>query len=389
MNILRLMVLAILPFLITGCFKNEMNVKVGQNGLIDVNATYDLSALKPFEKIQKTKFDCATLSQNDEVAPIECKDLGNSVIFMRWVGVSGANFNALKISNNSFFKTYYELNLNEFMRNFESSMMESKKDKDIEILKSSGASYILKISMPGQISTSSDFVINQNIAQVDLINAIINKKQIILKSESFNTFLIIGIALVVLGLSVLVILLILKNKNQEKFNKFKMPLIVTSVVFAILSAFSFVYHSGTVNNFVGLKQNDINVTETNITKVPAYTETNMTNETVKVVDSNATSASKLKLLEDIKAANSIMNLINIVKIESYEFASAESNLNATLKVLNAKMSQEEKEVLIARQTEWEKTRDLRAVNAAAKGWSEFVMTITNDTKLRIQELSQK
>ena len=53
MNILRLMILAILPFLITGCFKNEMNVKVSQNGLIDANATYDLSALKAFEKIQK------------------------------------------------------------------------------------------------------------------------------------------------------------------------------------------------------------------------------------------------------------------------------------------------------------------------------------------------
>ena len=389
MNILRLMILAILPFLITGCFKNEMNVKVSQNGLIDANATYDLSALKAFEKIQKTKFDCATLSQNDEVAPIECKDLGNSVIFMRWVGVSGANFNALKISNNSFFKTYYELNVNEFMRNFESSMMESKKEKDIEILKNSGASYILKISMPGQISSSSDFMINQNIAQVDLINAIANKKQITIKSESFNTFLISGIVLVILGLIALVVLFVLKNKNHEKFAKFKIPLVATSVVFAILSAFSFVYHSGTVNNFVGLNHNDINVTETNITKVPAYTETNMTNETVKVVDSNSTSQSRLKLLEDIKAANSIMNLINIIKIESYEFASAESNLNATLKVLNAKMSQEEKEVLVARQTEWEKTRDLRAVNAAVKGWNEFVMTITNDTKLRIQELSQK
>ena len=389
MKILRFMILAILPFLISGCFKNEMNVKVGQNGLIDVNATYDLSAMKPFEKIQKTKFDCATLSQNDEVAPIECKDLGNSVIFMRWVHVSGANFNALKISNDNLFKTYYELNLNEFMRNFESSMMESKKEKDIEILKTSGASYILKISMPGQISTSSDFMINQNIAQVDLISAIVNQKQITIKSQAWNIFLISGIILVVLSLSFLIVLFILKSKNPAKFDKLKLPLIILSVVFAISSAFSFVYHSGTVNSFIGLNNKDINVTETNITQTPAYTETNMTNQTSAATDSNATSASKIKLLEDIKGANSIMNYINIIKIESYEFASAESNLNATLKVLNSKMSPEEKEVLVASQTEWEQTRDLRAVNAAAKSWAEFVMTITNDTKLRIQELTKK
>ncbi len=393
MKIILKLLAIVFVFSLTGCFKVEMNSVVKTDGTIDVNATYDLSSLKNLGAFgNKMDLDCNGLTKNDYVKPDECKETGAGIFGLQWKSLNGENFEALRISNSQIFKTRYELNVKSFMRNFEPGFESEQKQKDLAVIKNTGATYKLNISMPGNIVESKSYTVNNNVAQVDIFAIYSDQKDYIVVSEKYNYLVLAGLVVAILSI---IAFIVLRNK-RNKIVKFA-PVLVGLASLALI-AYGMLSKDSVSKNGVNIEENTSAVQESGA----KYTETNLSSPVVAQTDNNASAAAlpaepsseyaskeQQEIINSIQTTKGISSSYTLLKIQSNDFAIADKALNDAYKNLKTKLSADEQEELKNEQLEWIKIRDNRAVEASQKGWSHLESTVVGSTNERMQNLSKR
>lgn len=105
----------------------------------------------------------------------------------------------------------------------------TKKD-EFAALRTLGVTYSVTLSMPGTITPSTDVNITNNIVKLDGLTILEDHKEIILKSQSYNTLALLAVAFIVIAVILFVVYNYIKNQPlNEKGEKIQKGLVAAMI----------------------------------------------------------------------------------------------------------------------------------------------------------------
>jgi len=153
--------------LLSGCMKIEYNMTVQEDGSALIEMIQDISAMKEMTEGAEggTEDPCADVSLGDDVIDINCvvENDGNMVrITGKKLAANDGSFESL----NGFYRLRIE-NMGEGMMEGSETMSAEEKTSQKVMLNSMGVSFVMNISLPGEILSTDVGTLENNMVTID------------------------------------------------------------------------------------------------------------------------------------------------------------------------------------------------------------------------------